>query len=290
MIIEKLLEKIGFTDEEIEKYTEVDSIEGEKIEKYAEKYMAYNMELNTVLEEMEDETFSLSKYTINLLFVLRCTGYYRNNLLKKDISEEMIINNLKDIKCKLDECQKRYDEFGIMSISWYNLLFRENRYQLGRLQFEIEVHEGGDVTYAGHTLNNGQLKLKCHIPSLGPLTKESCMDSYRKAYGFYKDYFKDGILRITLGTWLLYPPYKDVFAPDSNTAALRKDYHIFRVRENKNFKDGWRVFGKDITEFNTLPGGTSLQRKMAQYIENGGTFGEGDGVLFFDGERIITKE
>ena len=287
MIIDGLLEKIGFTDEEIKKYNEADSLEGEKLEKYALKYMVNYEELNTVLEEMEEEEFSLSKYTINLLFVLRCTGYYKNNLERKGFSEEVVINNLKDIRCKVSECQKRYDEFGVMSIEWYNLLFRENRYQLGRLQYEIEVHSGGDINYKGYILNNGQLKLKCHIPSLGPLTRDACMDSYRQAHAFYKKYFDDGIIKITLGTWLFYPPYENVFAKGSNISHLREDYHIFRVRERKVFADDWRVFGKDAKEFDTLPDKTTLQRNMAKHIEMGGTFGEGDGIVFFDGEKIL---
>ena len=67
-----------------------------------------------------------------------------------------------------------------------------------------------------------------------------------------------------------------------------KDYTIFEVGYTEQFNIGWRIFGVDVNGKNTeiLPQNTKLQKGFIDHINNGGKFGSGKGMLFFDGLSI----
>ena len=67
-----------------------------------------------------------------------------------------------------------------------------------------------------------------------------------------------------------------------------KDYKIFEVGFTEQFNIGWRIFGVDVDGRNTenLPQNTKLQKGFVEYINKGGKFGSGKGMLFFDGENL----
>ena len=130
------------------------------------------------------------------------------------------------------------------------------------------------------------LKSIYHAPSTGPLIYEECMKSYKAAYNFVKDRFEGDILPVEYWSWMLFPNYKDFFGEKSNSARFIADYKVFGHYETDIFHDAWRIFGKDAGKEN-LPTNTSLQRKFAQYIGPGKTYGYGKGIFLFDGENII---
>ena len=45
------------------------------------------------------------------------------------------------------------------------------------------------------------------------------------------------------GSWLLYPPYRDILSPASNVVSFAGDWDILSSQESEEFHDAWRVFG-----------------------------------------------
>ena len=290
MLAENLLNEIGFSAEQMEKYREYKVLIGEKLEGICKGYMQGEIPFANAIEKAH-LLEGLRKYTINIMFVLECTSYLLQKYNQKGVSKEIFINSMKDIKYKLDEALGMYNVFGIEPINWYERFLDMRRVALGRLQFNVAEFEQEDITVKGHTVKKGDFVLACHIPSAGQLKPEMCEESFKMAYDFFKDKVSNGILPVTCHSWILYPPYRNVFGENSNTGDFIRNYQIIKTEKTQDFVDAWRVFGRcfdgDITK---LPQETTMQRNFINYIEKGGSFGAGLGLILLDGKRVITRK
>ena len=205
-------------------------------------------------------------------------------------SEEMFWECYKDLRYKVQECYDTLGVWGTFVAFWYPRYYKGTIFTFGRLQYEVRTGVFTEpITLCAHTFGPETTTLHIHIPtSYAPFDRETRMDSYRQAFKFY---CKDGRPLICFcASWLLYPPYDAVFAPQSNIADFRRDFHIFKWKQTEKFGDNWRVFGKDrALPAEQLPERTSLQRAFKAYMQDGGSFGTGTGILIFDGKKIITR-
>lgn len=233
------------------------------------------------------EISGVNRYTSDLIFWLMAAKPLKYIYDVNNMPEDMYIGVLKDIKVKMYECKNLYGIWG-MSTAWGYSFYTLKRFVFGRLQFDENIWVNGD--YKG-ILENGDLTFYCHIPSGSPLFKEDVLDSFKKLYEFSKLKLKNGILAIRCVSWLLYPPIIGICKEGSN---MRKFYELFDVIDYtpcKNpYHDIWRIFNMNCEGPETidkLPEDTSFRKAMKQYLKDGGTMGEGLGVVLFDGENII---
>ena len=79
---------------------------------------------------------------------------------------------------------------------------------------------GANVSFE---IKNPDKTLGFHIPSSGiPLTDEVRLDSYKKAYEFFKDYRReDGLMIFECGSWLLWDGYKEFLPAKSNILKIQ---------------------------------------------------------------------
>lgn len=292
MNIITILEKIGFCETQNEAYLKYKALIGDEIFALAKAFMQGDIPFSDAIKKahlLESDT--IHKYTINAVFVIECMPFLLEKYKENGISEEIFINSMKDLKYKLDEVFKVDGFFGVEPIDWYERFLDLRRFGLGRLQFNLDEYDFTDVVLNGHTLKRGDFAIACHIPSAGPLTPELCKHSFEMAYEFFKDKVSGGILPVTCYSWLLYPPYKQVFGENSNTYDFIRNFKIVDVRETETFGDAWRIFYKSYKgNVNELPQETSMQRKFADYIKQGGNFGLAYGVILLDGKEILTRE
>ena len=165
-------------------------------------------------------------------------------------------------------------------------MFRCKIVKLGRLEYERVAFPFDD--YKG-VVKKGETVYSCHIPSSGPVTRESVIESLKKAHDFFADELKDGILPVYCSSWMLYPAHCEVYAEGSN---LRKFYDLFDIiaqTEDKTNHNFWRIFDVDYSPetFESAPERTTLQRSFKSYIRQGNCMGTGKGILLFDGEKIL---
>ena len=251
-----------------------------------------------ILEGIAEKS-GVSRYTIDMIFLLLATKPLYYIYKQKNIPEEIYWDTIKDLKNKLLECKKVYGVWGMVATSWFQWYYTCDRFALGRLQFEkfiFEKGEGENVRRLGQTTYNapieegyrgikyGEALYNCHIPSSGPLKEEDVIASFKKAYEFYNI---EGTMTIICGSWLLYPPHYEVYPENSN---LRKFYELFDVissNKTENNPDAWRVFNTESEDYENLPEDTTLQRRFKKYLIEGNKMGSGFGVILFDGEKII---
>lgn len=290
MLAENLFERIGFTDEEICEYKKYKSLIKDKFEALAEETVINNINMLDSCKKAREFLPEICDYTVDLMFILECTGYLLQKYRENNIPDEMFYDCMIDIACKMRECDKFKNVFGIFVPEWFVGYFKLKRFAFGRLQYDITIHKKDAIKIGDRRVEYGDLVLYCHIPSTGPLLHEQCMESYKKAYEYFKDKLKDGILAVCCDSWLLMPDYMDMFKECSpNIYRFAKDYEIIGVNYSENFNIGWRIFNVDVNENNIkkLPQSTKLQKGFAKHINKGGKFGSGKGILFFDGVNIL---
>lgn len=291
MLVENLLDEIGFTPEEQSQYAVYKSLIGDRLDACAEAFMQGKLSFSDALEQAHRlQSDALHPYTLDLMFLLECTGFLLEQYAARGIPRTVFTNTMRDMKYKLEECRKVKHIFGTFVAGWYEGFFRLTRLALGRLQYDMTRYDGEPVSVGGYTVEKGGFLLGCHIPSAGPLTPELCRQSFAEAYRFFRCRLKNGILPIRCSSWLLYPPYRDVFGEGSNTVAFADNFVITDVRKSAAFDDMWRVFGVESVEStDMLAADTRMQRSFIRYIKAGGDFGIGTGFLLFDGNEVLTK-
>lgn len=298
--IADFMNRYDYPAEAIETFTRVlkrldeDKEFGAKMDKLVEGYMypwADNMQeyLNGVIELSKE--YNENECTLDFIFLLLCTPIVYERYKEKGIPEETYWDTMADMRCKLIECIKCEEVPGTFVAGWYNGFFKLERFAYGRFQFE-ETDYGNDfdfVTKAGYRLTKGQTMIGFHIPSSGvPLTDEVRLDAYKKAYEQYKHLFPDGIMYFCCGSWLLYPRHKEFLPEKSNILKFMSDFEIISWSESEDFHDAWRIFDKysDLPA-DQLPTDTSLRKAYAEWLKAGNKGGSGNGVIVFDGEKIL---
>ena len=188
---------------------------------------------------------------------------------------------MNDLRYKLYECKNMYGVWGTFVLQWFRNGYRLNRFKLGRLQYQI-----GDCpidSYKG-IVKKGDPIYYIHIPSSGPLNYEDVCESLKMAYGFYKDSLIDGKLVLFCESWLLYEPLFKDYNDKSNIKKFFNLFHIVKNIDDPENNDFWRVFNVDYSPqiINTVVADNSLKTTVINHLKNGGTMGEGLGVLIID--------
>ena len=310
MISNDVFEKIGISQEDREYILEMDKVYGCKAKELAERYNA-EMPIKPFEpyrgEERGDASIRARKYAdlaieidpekqyiTQLLMWLYMFSYMEENYKKYNIPESVLLDTAANIRYKMDECMSVYGEVGVF-VEYFFLEDELKLFALGRLQFEYHTfYYQSDYKCGDFVLDEGDVVLACHIPTDGrPLSKELCMESFKMAYDFFKKDLKDGILPLICTSWMMYPPYVEKVLPEkSNIKKFVDMFDVIKVFESPDrFGDSWRIFGGKKYEGTTegLPSNNTLQRNMINYINEGGKFGYGGGVLLFDGEKIINR-
>ena len=286
----EILRCAGFDQQQIDKYRRIEARLGETVKPLAEDYFygkyGHISEIYEPLRQLVAAEPDL--LAAILIVVLHCARLRANTLSGK--KRELFLGALIDISCKVRECEAYKKTFGIFVMNWYDGLIKNWRVQLGRLQYEVGVHSGEEIRVGDFTLQAGDPKLQCHIPSgLGPLTRQNCLASLKKAWEEFPEMRKNGYLPVLCHSWLFYPPYEAVFGQDTGVGMFRSLWHCYAPSVHESFFDCWRIFAMDMPEDPALlPQNTRMQRGFARYIQNGGSFGDAWGILLFDGENIIT--
>jgi hypothetical protein len=246
----------------------------------------YNHDATVPLIKELSQSSQVHEYTLWMLLLILAAEKARP-LYK---TEQLYWDTFCDLRYKAQECFDVYGIWGTFVAHWYPIFFNGTIVKLGRMEYQMKACPFKEPkTAMGITVNPGDPILALHIPtSFEPFDKAARLDSYRKAWEYFSP---DGRpLMCVCGSWLLYDGYDDVFAPGSNIASFRNEFYMLSSKQSESFGNIWRLFGSDHQlPVDQLPEKTSLQRAFKTYMQNGGTHGNGTGVIIFDGEKLLTE-
>lgn len=237
------------------------------------------------------EAYGVNQYTLDLVYVMTCCELLRKRYKRAGIPEQIYWDGINDLRCKLLECMECEHTVGSFVADWNGGFLKMNRFALGRFQYEYDTFDRDYTTKSGIVIKKGDESLNFHIPSSGiPLTDEIRMNSYKKAYDFFKDRrTKDGYLLLRCGSWLLYPEHEKFLDKNSNILRFLHDFEIYDWAYRDNFGDDWRIWGhySDLP-LEERPSDTKLRAAYKKWMMSGHKTGYGCGIILFDGEKIVT--
>lgn len=251
----------------------------------------FDMKLTEPLVAEIAEAAKLSPYTVWMLLLIEAAPPVRK-AFAEDGREDLFWDTFADLKYKALECKDIYNVWGTFVAFWYPIFYSKDIVKLGRLEFETKTYQGQPVTTKnGTVINPGDRVRSIHIPSSGePFDQAARLDSYKKAYEYFKDELNGGPLVCVCHSWLLYPEYGKILPETSNIVSFQKDFELVSADQGEEFDDAWRLFGRDYQKpLEDLPERTSMQRAFKKHLLSGGKTGEGFGVLVFDGEKIVNR-
>ena len=231
-------------------------------------------------------------YTVWMLFLMEAAKPARQGYLAKGVPEQVVWDTFADLKYKALECKAVHGVWGNFVAFWYPIFYSCHIVKLGRLEFESTRYQGEEPYRKGaFTLLPGDPVKSVHIPSSGePFTREARLDSYRRAYEFFKGELGGRPLVCVCESWLLFAGNRQILPPSSNILDFQRDWDLLKSRETDVFHDAWRVFGADYQKpVEELPEATSMQRGFKRWLAEGRKTGFGFGVLVFDGEHILNQ-
>ncbi len=285
-------EKINFPEEAISEFTQVyqtvttHPAYRSLFEKAMDRLL--NEKGNGFMEELEalSQQSGIHRQPLDMTLLLAAAAPMKERYEAQGIAEEIFWDSLEDLRYKLMENQANHGRWGTFVTFWFQDFYWCERFKLGRLQYEKRFFKFPE--YQG--IKEGDRVFNCHIPSSGPLTPESVMDSLKKAHAFYKDELTDGILPVVCNSWLLYTPFEGtVFPEGTNLWNFSRMFTKLKETEDPNCNNFWRIFDQeyDPATLKDAPADTGLRRRMKAFLEAGNPMGSAYGILLFDGEKII---
>lgn len=232
---------------------------------------------------------NIHSYMISMLLLVLSSKPLLKLYHERNIPEEIYWNTAEDLTCKLKECYQLYGIWGTFVREWFPRFYQMSRFALGRMQYEYSIFKLDKYSIGGFTVKKEDKVINMHIPASGSFSEEKRMESYHKAYEFYKKDFEGRPIPVVCSSWLLDPALKDILPAHSNIRGFMNDFTYIHAYTEEEFHDAWRIFGKDASKPpKDLPRDTSLQKIFAEYLEKGRKSGKGYGVLLLDENGIIT--
>jgi GNAT-like C-terminal domain/N-acyltransferase N-terminal domain len=220
-----------------------------------------------------------------------------------EIPEAIFRDTLSDLLLWISDYYAKFSRWGFKEQSWLTTHFTGRLFKLGRLQFERRQYAhpylfyrhraDGVIRWRGPDeeplpgtdwatiLKTGDPTLFVHIPATGPLDPELCSISFARALPFFKRHFHEFYPQaFECSSWLLDPQLEDHVSPTSNIVQFLKRWHLTPEPGATDKQTIERVFGDVDEHTGTWPRTTSLQRAMLAFIEAGGAWKMGAGVIF----------
>lgn len=291
--LKKSIEIAGLTADEGILTEAFNKLEGDEFERIGKDF--FDKDKNSAaLRDLEPlaKACGVHYYTAQLALVLADAAELEKVYVSKGYDEKFYVNLLNDVKVKREECFKRFGVIGTNDGSWYCGFFSLRRFAFDRLTFDEARRLQFGYDKFGADYKPGDEVVAVHISSGRPLLREDVIASLKEAYEFFNYKLVNGLLVVFCISWLIYEPYvKEIYSPESNLAKFAKLFDpIGEVMLPEYFHDAWRIFYKeDLSDPDSLPQDTSLQRKFVKWIKEGKPNGEGAGVLVFDGEKVLTE-
>lgn len=163
-----------------------------------------------------------------------------------------------------------------LDASWgLPLVFSGVGFRLGRLAFERQLPQSGDVEHG--FLRAGESALNTHIPGgHGPLTDDACDLSFARAADVAGQ-FPEQVVGFACHSWLMDTQLLDYLPPTSNIVRFQRRCTQFTDRERADWAPIEYVFhrrydGPEVPAslLNELPQRTTLQRAIVTHLRNGG--------------------
>lgn len=201
-----------------------------------------------------------------LLCMICSAAYSYEKYTEQGIPESVFRATMKCFTRFTGEHKVSFGYYGFDRDFWAGRQLSLLLFRLGELEFEKVVE-------------NGKRIVSIHIPSDAILTEEKCKKSIDRSVKFFEKYdCQYANVEYSCNSWLLSPALKELLPQESRILRFQSLFRIESVDKSSDAFLEWVYKRKDI-KTEDLPENTSLQKKMKEYLLNGGKVGEAKGYL-----------
>ncbi len=241
------------------------------------------------------EPFLKQKPLVKLCLVYAFLPTVFDRYREKSIPENIFWDTMSDIKIWIIDHRTRTGDDGLFELHWIMHHMNMNIFKIGRLQYQkLFWYFKTPYSNDGVKIGFGDKIINVHIPRGEKCSIEACEKSLEMAKEFFAEHFPDFPNdKYMCHSWMLYPHNRDFMPNDGNIVRFGELFNIVEEKESPQqtylwlygVKIGNSILMKNKKETGSygctesLPQNTSLQKSTIDYIKNGGTFGEGLGVI-----------
>ena len=203
-----------------------------------------------------------------------CLPFVRAYHQSRGIPDEISQATLADIGRNIQVHRKREGVGGLGVMWWLMLHVRGLIYQIGRLQFEMQIADEdltSSMAAAGHVVAEKTNALSLHIPDfMGPMDHKVCNESIEAAMDFFATHFPEWPVRFAIcNSWLLDPDLKAYLRPDSNIIRFQDRFTITEDAYDSSDSVMQFVFGKHLRDLDSITPKSSLERGIIEHLRSG---------------------
>lgn len=207
-----------------------------------------------------------------LTCMLKCSLKTYDNYCNLGINEQIYIDTMKCFTRFIEEHKVSYGSYGFDRDFWTVRQIAGKLFRVGELEYELRNVKG-------------QRFISIHIPSDARVKKQLLAKSYDDARQLQEQVFPEyGKAEMKCESWLLAPALQKLLPEDSNILEFQRAFELEEVVEDRNDVMEW-VFKNPHLSLEEAPEDTFLQRKMKQYLLQGGKVGIAFGKLKEPGFR-----
>jgi len=244
----------------------------------------YDAEFNEALEEIKiSDAVSIKNYNVNekdgkrnlLSFLFMCDELQKR-YVDKGISEEVLIDTLKDIVRWTATWSDLKRELWLEELPWLKRHMSMRLFKLGRLQYCMAEAE----TDIGDKVSKGENVIEIHIPECGPLDIEECKKSMKQAKNFFEKFYPEYEYKyFTCHSWLLDKTLSELLDANSNILKFQELFKLISSDKSDailGYVFRWKADRNDIKK---MPCSSNFSKKIKDRILNNGVFFETMGII-----------
>lgn len=222
--------------------------------------------------------YDSGNHMAELAVMLAAATHTRERYRAMNISDQIYLDTMGCFPRFLNETYQNTGEWKFDRGFWTWRQTAGYLFRLGELEFEYTKCFWNEIPY----VSDGEMLISVHIPSDAKLTKENLINTYNKMEEFYREYanaicYYGNPNAVVCHTWLLSPSLLQFLKQESHIRNFASDYEILQKDYDNSGCLEWLFQGK--TDLNALPENTGLQKKVKEYLLQGGVIGHGLGRL-----------
>lgn len=196
--------------------------------------------------------------------------------------------NIKILSCMLKASADIYDIYKAKGISdkiyfdtmkCYTRFINETFKITGRLYFDrywwttrqagCHLFRIGELEYEIKHIEN-DIAIDLHIPSDADFSPHAVDNSLEQARIFFAEYYPEIVgKKYCCHSWLLDSKLREILSEETNIINFQKRFEIYDKGETDTEFIEW-LYNTRLTNYETLPENTSLQKNMKKYLISGG--------------------
>ena len=193
-------------------------------------------------------------------------NYSYSKYKEMGISDVIFIATMKFITRFLEWHKEYHNEYRFTQGAWFPRQLSCIEFRVGALEYEF--------------MDGAAKEIAMHIPSDAKFERATVLDSLKEFAVFRDSFFPEwkGV-PFTCDTWMLAPAMEELLNETSNVLAYKRMFRLDEIDTEATWFMGFIFPGHANDSIETLPEGTSLQRKIKEMLLSGKKIGVAKGHL-----------